>query len=162
MAKLTVIAPTNFQSVGITQFSGNSYLGGRHASPYALNSGLMYKPTNGMQTTGGPQFGQSMSKAGWSGPPFGVGGFYPEQGTAIGNMSATAQFMQFPNLHNPSSFNRPPSYVGTMNLGGTHGTQNPSTYGMPATEQPHNYGNTITVVPKSLMQFQLRDMYDAH
>ena len=155
-ALLIVVAPTNFQSIGLRQLSGNPYPGGRHASALAPNSGLMYKPADGMKTTVAPQFGKVKS-----GPSFGLGGFHPEQGSGFGNTSATAQFIQSPNLQNLLLVNHPPPFVGTMNASDTYGTQTSSLYGITTTEQPRNYGNTITVVPKSTLHFGTSDMTDA-
>ena len=144
LALHTDVVPIKFQSMSLTQLGGNPYLGGQHALPYSPNTGLMYRPTSGMQTTGGPTMSQPMSRTGWTGFPLLPG---------IGNMSAAAQFNQFPNLHNQSMSNRPASYAVSMNSGATPDTQLTSLFGMTTTEQPRFIGNTITVVPKSTMRF---------
>ena len=147
------IVPKNFQSMRIIQLSANAFLGGQHASPYVPNTRLIYRPTNGMQTINGPNLEQSISQTGWNGYSLGPDCFYPEQRPEIRNMSATAQNIHFSNLLKPSILNRSASYVGAMNSGSIDSKQNLSLFGTPTTEQPHNFGNTITVVSKYTMHF---------
>ena len=68
---LTELKPV--QNMGRAQLSGNQYLGGQQASPYATNAGPMYRPTNGMQLNGGANSGQSMPRTGWNGLSLGPG-----------------------------------------------------------------------------------------
>ena len=152
LALRTNVVPNKFQSIGTTQMSVNLYPGGRHTSLYAPNTGLMYRPTSGMQTTSGPTLGQSMSRTGWTSFSPSPGGFYPEQEPGIANTSAAAQTFQVPTMFNPTTFARLPT-ANTIISGGTFNPQHTSLFTNTDTIQPRTYGNTITVVPKFTMRF---------
>ena len=141
------------QEKGIRQISKNLSPRWRNASTNALNTGLMYRPTNGMQLTGGPHLGQLMSKTGKNGSSFGPGGSFSEQGPEVENMLGIAQFSQLQIGFNPTTLTRIPNCIGIINSSRTFSAQHSRSIDFTATEQPQNFGNTKTVVPNSTLQF---------
>ena len=146
------VVQNSFQGMEKSQLSGNLYLGGRSAPPYAPNTGHMYRPTNGMQTTGGPTMSQSMSRTGWTSFPSGPEGLYPEPGPGIGNSLNAAQIFQVPTMFNPTTIARLP-ISNTFISGGAINAPNQSLFTFTDTMKPRTNGNTITVVPKFTMRF---------